>query len=208
MQVTPPRAGLAARHRSIADGAKLRGAAAGTMCATARAGATRSVTLGRSKPYSGTAHATPHARIARHLREDRRGHDRAVAGIAPDPRFRRAGKSTRQVVAVDAGRVRGVGHAFQGFAHAGHRRLENVEAVDHLHVHEHDLPRQRALLDARGQHLAPGGGQPLGIVEAVDARTRGIQHHRGKGVRPAARVQLRRRRRSARSPRPAQQCGD
>src|SRR3546814_4108422 len=59
-----------------------------------------------------------------------------------------------------------------------------MDAVDLLHLDEDDFPRQCTLDDARVQRLAARGGELLGVVQAVDRRAPGREHHRGHDHRP------------------------
>ena len=130
-----------------------------------------------------------HAPVAHDFRQDRCGHDRRFDRVAADDRLGRAGQAGRQAVAVDARAVGGRRQARQRAAHAGERGLQDVQGVDFVGFHEFDPPCQRAFDDQRIQRLAPGFGELLGVVQAVDRAVRIEDHRRHRhraGQRAAA----------------------
>ena len=128
-----------------------------------------------------------HGAIARHLGQDGRGRDAAVAGIAADPGLGGAGQSGRDRVAVDPGQPGHVRHRLHGAAHAEHGGLVDVDAVDLGGVDRHHVPGQGAVDDARVQLFAARVRELLGVVEAVDPGTDRVEHHGRDDHRPGER---------------------
>ncbi len=124
-----------------------------------------------------------HVAVARDLGQDRGGHDRAVDAITADQRLRRQHQALGHDVAIDAGEAGHVGHGRHHIAHALQGGLVDVQAVDGVHVHQHHFPGQGPFDDAVMQLLAARCGQLLGIIQAVDARPRRVEHHGGHGYR-------------------------
>ena len=125
-----------------------------------------------------------HVGVAGDLGEDRRGHDRAVARIAADPRLARPAQAARHDVAVDAGDVGHMRDGVERAAHAGESRLQDIDAVDLVDLDQDHVPRQRAFDDARVQRLAACGVELLGIIESVDGRASRREHHGRDRDRP------------------------
>ncbi|SOO27099.1 hypothetical protein XAP6164_1270004 [Xanthomonas phaseoli pv. phaseoli] len=125
-----------------------------------------------------------HQPVAGHLGHDRGGHDGAVQRVAADQCLGRARQALGHAVAVDAREPGHMRHAFHRPPHAEHGRLVDIDAVDLFAVDQHHRPRQRPIDDARIQLLAPLGRELLGIVQPIDARFAGIEHHGRDGHRP------------------------
>ena len=102
-------------------------------------------------------------------------------------RLGRAGQAGRDAVAVHQ-RVLGVrAQRVYGARHAGHRGVQDVEAVDLGGADEFQVPGQRPLADQRRQRLAARFAERLGIAQAFDGAAR-VQDHRGHGHRPGQRA--------------------
>ena len=95
-----------------------------------------------------------HVPITADFGQDRSGHDRRFQRITLHQRGGRAAQVGRHAIAIDDG-VRGRRvERCQRAAHAGHRRPQDIQRINLVALHEHDLPGQALLLDDREKFFA------------------------------------------------------
>lgn len=116
-----------------------------------------------------------HDAVARHFRNDRGGGNRQTTCISPDHCLYGARKF-RRAIAVNERQSGRFGKLGQSFRHGPKRCLENVDAIDAVHVCHSDAYRgtgsQRVV-----QLRAPGRRKQFGIVQSGRDVT-GIENHR------------------------------
>ena len=115
--------------------------------------------------------------VAGHLGHDAGGRNRGADGIAVDDRALRE-VDLAQAERVDDQVVRLLRHAPQRLGHGQLRRLQDVDAVDHLDLHAADTHRLRPIQDLRVERLPPGAGNDLAVAQALDPMAFRQDHRR------------------------------
>ncbi|MCY1542267.1 hypothetical protein D9M68_780080 [compost metagenome] len=127
-----------------------------------------------------------HLAIPADLGQNRCGGDRRHLTIALD-HSRARHLQARATIAVDQRQPGGDTQAFHGALHRQHGGMEDIQAIDLLHLGPGDAPGQRFLADLVEEFLATRLSELLRIVQAEN-RSQRIENHRRRHYRAAQRA--------------------